>query len=71
MSGLNAPESGFIDIGCGTLQSTESTKDWDDKLTQETTDCMLSPFYPKGLRLSSTKTYTDISTFVQESVLKI
>ena len=41
-------KSGF-DIVCGTLQSTESTKDWDDKLTQEHTDCMLSRYHPKDL----------------------
>ena len=60
-------KSGFIDIICGTLQSIESTKDWDDKLTQEHTDCMLSPFYPIGLRLSYVKTYTDLSHFIQDS----
>ena len=49
-------KSGFIDIICGTLQSIESTKDWDDKLTQETTDCMLSRYHPKGLKLSYVKT---------------
>lgn len=46
----------LYDIVCGTLQSIESTKDWDDKLTQEHTDCMLSRYHPKGLRLSYVKT---------------